>query len=256
MPKKEKFQCRVNCDLQFGDNKCRTRHENKKCSIYGGEVDKRNKVEFELACERSREIDGRLINTSQIYKEIMKNKYKSMIDNEILTKLNNERIAAECKLLQKENEELKRMNERLLAFQLNTLTLAGNKDATYVYIFQTTEWMKTDPKVFKIGWSADFLSRKRGYAKGTVALTIYRSINGEELETNILEILRNTPGIIPATEYGREMFRGELTDIATIVHTEWYKMNVIERAESEEESGNESEEDEDEDESESESEKE
>ncbi len=55
----------------YDTNLKRFRHEKKNCSIYGGDVDKRKKVEFSQACELSKQIDGTLKHTAQYFNALM-----------------------------------------------------------------------------------------------------------------------------------------------------------------------------------------
>lgn len=66
--------CRKNCVLSFDRNSSRVRHENEKCSIYGGEIDKRKKFIFKQACELSMKVDGTLLHASKFFKELMSEK--------------------------------------------------------------------------------------------------------------------------------------------------------------------------------------
>lgn len=232
-----RLKCRENCVLTFTYKMKRHRHE-KKCAIYGGEVDKRQKDAFEEACKQSQSIDGTLLHTARILQEIIGNdvQEKTTLNEETIGNVNvvqeettmNEEENRDKNILQKEIEELrKQLQDQILRNQIiyQSTTLAANPEATYVYILQTREWMNLDPKVFKIGWCGDILNRISGYAKGTVPLVSYRTIKGKKLETNILDALKKTSGIVHATEYGKEMFRGELKIIKQVFRQEVDKMN-------------------------------
>lgn len=73
MPKKKStaLPCRINCSAVFQHKSNRISHERDKCSVYGGEVDKRKKAEFALACDASKNIDGSLLHTSRIFEAIL-----------------------------------------------------------------------------------------------------------------------------------------------------------------------------------------
>lgn len=63
------YACRKNCNLKFSHAPSRIRHENDKCSVYGGEIDKRKKKEFKQACDASMRLDGTLLHASKLFHE-------------------------------------------------------------------------------------------------------------------------------------------------------------------------------------------
>lgn len=64
------LSCRKNCDAVFKYKTSRITHERDKCMIFGGDIDKRKKNEFNQACEASKKLDGTLLHASKIFEAI------------------------------------------------------------------------------------------------------------------------------------------------------------------------------------------
>lgn len=88
----------------------------------------------------------------------------------------------------------------------------------WLYVVQTPEAIKTDPKVFKIGKTTQGpRQRFGGYPKGSTLHFQTSVVDAGEAERRVLATLKAHPGFEQVLSMGREYFRGDLTALKSTI---------------------------------------
>ena len=202
------FKC-LKCNKEFKYDSEYNRHKNRKISC--------NESKKEYKCEICK-IEFVRPSHQKAHDKTKKHiKNINIFNQENINgdKINNLKIEYEKKIndLENENKKLKNKLYDLNISYENKINLLKDNckedkcNLEYIYILHERTFIQTNNNIYKIGRTTNINTRLNGYTKGSKLLFTLPCKNSTNLETKILNYLKNNNKYYQCKEYGTEYFK-------------------------------------------------